>query len=159
MLRARAKHPAPNHDGEVYRSSFDARARRDAAGGRVPFTGIAGQERLRLLRQGNARLLRRPAHDPEIARQFFDPPLQSDWVSSKPPFDFLIQSTRWMLGAVSIAVIRKQLDKTYVAVAFSNNQRAVSLNFVIINGPDGWVISDVESPHDSLRSFLAQHRN
>src|SRR3954470_13057667 len=83
-------------------------------------------------------------HDPEIARQFFDPPLQSNWVSSKPPFDFLVQSTRWVLGAVSITVIRKQFDKTYVAVAFSNNQRAISLNFVVFNGPDGWVISDVE---------------
>jgi hypothetical protein len=28
-----------------------------------------------------------------------------------------------------------------------------------VNGPDGWVISDVESPHDSLRMFLAQYRN
>jgi len=98
-------------------------------------------------------------HDPEIARLFFDPPLQSSWTSSKPPFDFLVQSTRWMLGAVSIAVIRKQFDKTYVAVSFDNNRRAVSLNFVVVNGPDGWVISDVESPHDSLRSFLTQHRN
>jgi hypothetical protein len=25
--------------------------------------------------------------------------------------------------------------------------------------PDGWVISDVESPHDSLRMFLAQYKN
>jgi hypothetical protein len=28
-----------------------------------------------------------------------------------------------------------------------------------IYGHEGWVISDVESPHDSLRMFLAQHRN
>ena len=26
------------------------------------------------------------------------------------------------------------------------------------NGPDGWLISDVESPHDSLRMFLDQFR-
>ena len=26
-------------------------------------------------------------------------------------------------------------------------------------GCDGWVISDVKSPHDSLRPFLAQHGN
>src|SRR3954469_20923846 len=58
-------------------------------------------------------------HDPEAARQFFDPPLQGAWVSSRPPFDFLVQSTRWMLGAVSIAVTRKQFDKTHVAVAFT----------------------------------------
>jgi hypothetical protein len=48
-------------------------------------------------------------------------------------------------------------DKTYVAVAFDNNGRAVTLNFIVVNGPGGWVISDVESPHDSLRMFLAQH--
>ena len=55
--------------------------------------------------------------------------------------------------------IRKQFDKTYVAVAFDNQGRAVTLNFVVVNGPEGWVISDVESPHDSLRMFLTQHRN
>ena len=33
------------------------------------------------------------------------------------------------------------------------------LNFIVVNGPDGWVILDVESPHDSLRMFLAQYKN
>ncbi len=41
----------------------------------------------------------------------------------------------------------------------SLNGRAVTLNYIVVNGPDGWVISDVESPHDLLRLFLAQHRN
>jgi hypothetical protein len=63
------------------------------------------------------------------------------------------------LGAASIAILRKQFDKTYVAVAFDNNGRAVTLNFIVVNGRDGWVIADVESPHDSLRMFLAQYRN
>jgi hypothetical protein len=54
---------------------------------------------------------------------------------------------------------RRQFDKTYVAVAFDNHGRAVTLNFIAVNGPDGWVIADVESPHDSLRMFLAQYRN
>jgi len=53
----------------------------------------------------------------------------------------------------------KQFDKTYVAVAFDNNGRAVTLNFIVVNGPDGWVIADVESPHDSLRLFLSHYRN
>jgi len=35
--------------------------------------------------------------------------------------------------------------------------RAVTLNFILVNGPDGWVIADVESPQDSLRMFLAQY--
>jgi hypothetical protein len=81
------------------------------------------------------------------------------WASSKPPYDFLVQSTSWKLGAISLAVTSRQFDKTNVAVAFSNNDRAVSLNFVVVNGPDGRVIIDVESPYDSLRSFLAQHRD
>ena len=55
--------------------------------------------------------------------------------------------------------LRLNVDKTYVAVAFDNNGRAVTLNFIVVNGPDGWVISDVESPHDSLRMFLAQYKN
>jgi hypothetical protein len=98
--------------------------------------------------------------DPATAHQFFDPSLRKAWSSLKnAPYDFLVQSPAWKLGAVSISILRKQFDKTYVAVAFNNNGRAVSLNFIVINGPDGWVISDVESPHDSLRLFLAQQRN
>jgi hypothetical protein len=86
--------------------------------------------------------------------------LQVAWTSSMgQPYDFLVQSLPWKLGAVSIAILRKQYEKTYVAVAFDNNGRAVLLNFIVVNGPEGWVISDVESPHDSLRMFLAQYRN
>lgn len=98
--------------------------------------------------------------DPATARQFFDQSLRGAWSSLRDqPYDFLVQSPTWKLGAVSIAILRKQFDKTYVAVAFDNNGRAVTLNFIVVNGSDGWVISDVESPHDSLRLFLAQHRN
>jgi hypothetical protein len=43
--------------------------------------------------------------------------------------------------------------------SFDSRGRAVTMNFVLVNGPDGWVIYDVESPHDSLRAFLAQYRN
>jgi ribulose bisphosphate carboxylase small subunit len=86
--------------------------------------------------------------------------LRGAWSSLKDqPYDFLVQSPTWKLGAVSIAILRKQFDKTYVAVAFDNNGRAVTLNFIVVNGPDGWVISDIESPHDSLRMFLAQYKN
>lgn len=99
-------------------------------------------------------------HDSATARQFFDPSLHVAWISLKhAPYDFLVQSPAWKIGAVSIAILRRQYDKTYVAAAFTNNGRAVTLNFILVNGPDGWVISDVESPHDSLRMFLAQHRN
>jgi hypothetical protein len=98
--------------------------------------------------------------DPETARQFFDPSLRAAWMSLKhEPYDFLVQSPGWRLGEVAISILRRQFDKTYVAVAFTNNGRAVTLNFILVNGPDGWVISDVESPHDSLRAFLAQYRN
>jgi hypothetical protein len=99
-------------------------------------------------------------HDYDTARRFFDSTLQADWASSKRlPYDFLVQGASWKLGAISTTILRKQYDKTYVAVAFSNGGRAVTLNFIAVNGPDGWVITDVESPHDSLRMFLAQHRN
>jgi len=99
-------------------------------------------------------------HDTATARQFFDPSLQGGWISlKKTPYDFLVQSTTWKLGAISIAILRKQFDKTYVVVAFDNKGRAVTLNFIVVNGPDGRVIADVESPHDSLRMFLSQHRN
>jgi hypothetical protein len=95
--------------------------------------------------------------DAATAQQFFDPSLQAAWTSSKDqPYDFLVQSP---LGAISISILRKQFDKTYVGVAFDNHGRAVTLNFIVVNGPDGWMIADVESPHDSLRMFLAQYRD
>ena len=97
--------------------------------------------------------------DAGTAEKFFDAGLRSAWVAPRrEPYDFLVQSPSWKLGPVSIAILRKQFDKTYVTVAFANAGRAVTLNFIVVNGPDGWVISDVESPHDSLRLFLAQHR-
>jgi hypothetical protein len=98
--------------------------------------------------------------DPATARQFFDRSLRTAWSTSKDqPYDFMVQSPTWKLGAVAISILRKQFDKTYVAAAFDNNGRAVTLNFILVNGPDGWVIADVESPHDSLRAFLVQYRN
>ena len=98
--------------------------------------------------------------DSATARQFFDPGLRQAWISLKgQPYDFLVQSATWKIGAVSISILRRQFDKTYVAAAFDNKGRAVTLNFILVRGPDGWVISDVESPHDSLRMFLAQYRN
>lgn len=97
--------------------------------------------------------------DAATAAKFFDQSLRGAWTLSRnPPYDFFVQSPTWKLGAVSISILRKQFDKNYVAVAFVNNERAVTLNFILINGPDGWVIGDVESPHDSLRMFLAQYR-
>ncbi|HLX18206.1 MAG TPA: hypothetical protein VKS24_23705 [Bradyrhizobium sp.] len=96
----------------------------------------------------------------ETARQFFDSTLREAWLSqSKAPYDFLVQSPTWKLGAISISILRKQFDKTYIAVAFENEGRAVTMNFILVNGRDGWVIYDVESPHDSLRAYLAQYRN
>jgi hypothetical protein len=98
--------------------------------------------------------------DAAAGRQFFDPSLREAWSApSHRPYDFLVQSPTWKLSAISIAILRKQFDKTYVAVAFDNKGRAVKLNFILVDGPEGWVISDVESPHDSLRMFLAQYRN
>jgi len=99
-------------------------------------------------------------HDGATTQQFFDPSLRDFWHSpNKAPYDFLVQGTSWKLGAVSISILRRQFDKTYVAAAFDNQGRPVTLNFILINGPDGWVIYDVESPHDSLRAFLAQYKN
>jgi len=98
--------------------------------------------------------------DDTTARQFFDPSLRTLWKAVKSePYDFMVQSPTWKLGAVSISILRRQFDKTYVAVAFDNNGRAVTLNFILVNGPEGWLISDVESPHDSLRMFLDQFKN
>ena len=88
------------------------------------------------------------------------PSVRVKWaLSQNQPYNFLVQSPTWKLGAISISILRKQFDKTYVAVAFDNNGRAVTLNFILVNGPEGWLIADIESPHDSLRMFLAQYGN
>ena len=98
--------------------------------------------------------------DEATTRQFFDPSLRTLWRTVKnEPYDFLVQSPTWKLGPVAISVVRKQYDKTYVAALFDNNGRRVTLNFILVNGPEGWLITDVESPHDSLRMFLEQFRN
>ena len=99
-------------------------------------------------------------HDEATTQKFFDTSLHKPWRALKnEPYDFLVQSPNWELGPVSISILRKQFDKTYVAVAFDNQGRAVSLNFILVKAPEGWVITDVESPHDSLRMFLEQFRN
>ncbi len=110
--------------------------------------------------EGSSEFSRGLPHDSATARQFFDPSLREAWIALKnEPYDFLVQSSSWKLGAVAISILRRQYDKTHVAAAFTNHNRAVTMNFILVNGPDGWVISDVESPHDSLRMFLAQYRN
>jgi hypothetical protein len=98
--------------------------------------------------------------DADTARQFFDPSLQENWLASTArPYDFFVQSPTWKLGGISISILRRQFDKTYVAAGFDNNGRRVTLNFILVDSPNGWVITDVESPHDSLRMFLAQYRH
>jgi hypothetical protein len=99
-------------------------------------------------------------HDPETAQQFFDSSLRNAWLArTSAPYDFLVQSANWKLGAVSIAILRKQFDRTYVTAGFNNQGKPVTMNFIVVNSPEGWVIYDVESPHDSLRAYLAQYRN
>jgi len=99
-------------------------------------------------------------HDEATAERFFDPSLRKAWRTLRnEPYDFMVQSPTWKLGPVAISILRKQFDKTYVAASFDNQGRAVTLNFILVNGPEGWLITDVESPHDSLRMFLEQFRN
>src|SRR6266851_1282308 len=50
--------------------------------------------------------------DALTAEQFFDPSLRKAWRSLKDePYDFLVQSPTWKLGAVKISIIRRQFDK------------------------------------------------
>jgi hypothetical protein len=99
-------------------------------------------------------------HDADTTQQFFDSSLREAWLArSKAPYDFLVQSATWKLGGISIAILRKQFDKTYVTVGFNNQGKPVTMNFIVVNSPEGWVIYDVESTHDSLRAFLKQYRN
>jgi hypothetical protein len=110
--------------------------------------------------RGSPELSKGLPRDVATARQFFDPSLRKAWSSTKSePYDFLVQSANWKLGPVAISSLRRQYDRTHVTVGFDNGGRRVMLNFVLVNGPEGWLITDVESPHDSLRMFLDQFRN
>ncbi len=52
------------------------------------------------------------------------PSLRAAWIAPRDqPYDFLVQSPTWKLGPVAIAILRRQFDKTYVAVAFDNHGR------------------------------------
>lgn len=98
--------------------------------------------------------------DGETARQFFDPALLRLWLAATAvPYDFFVQGKTWKISALSIAILRKEFDRTYVAVNFNNRDKKVALNFIVVKDRDGWLISDVETPHDSLRLFLSQFRN
>ena len=98
--------------------------------------------------------------DQDTAKNFFDPSLRAPWMQVKnEPYDFLVQSQTWELSGVSISILRQQYDKTYVAVAFNNQGRPVTLNFILVNSREGWLITDIESPYDSLRMFLDQFKN
>jgi len=109
---------------------------------------------------GAPELSRGLPRDAKTAEKFFDPALRKAWTAPRrEPYDFFAQSQGWKIRALSISILRRQYDKTYVSVSFDNRGRATMLNFIVVNGPDGWVISDIESPHDSLRMFLTQHRN
>ena len=61
--------------------------------------------------------------DTATARTVLRPePAQRMAACENQPYDFLVQSPSWKLGAVSISILRKQFDKTYVAVAFDNQR-------------------------------------
>src|ERR1700749_4119831 len=47
--------------------------------------------------------------DEVTAQKFFDPSLRKVWSSAgHEPYDFLVQSATWNLGAISIAILRRQ---------------------------------------------------
>ena len=109
---------------------------------------------------GSADLSSGLPRDAATARQFFDQSLRGVWSASRnQPYDFFVQSATWKIGTVSISTLRKQFDKTYIAAAFDNKGRPITLNFILVKGAEGWLIADVESPRDSLRAFLTQSRN
>ena len=100
-------------------------------------------------------------------RQYLDR-LQARWRGDldKPPLNPLeikdvsltIQSKLRAYEIPDWQFLRTEFDKTYVTASFDNNGKAVTLNFIAVKEPDGWVISDIESTHDSLRLFLAQFK-
>src|SRR5215472_10550282 len=51
--------------------------------------------------------------DEATTQKFFDPSLRKAWRTvSHEPYDFLVQSATWNLGAVTISILRRQFDQT-----------------------------------------------
>src|SRR5437667_11341772 len=107
MIRLRAN--KANRDGKDNwnDSGFcDCRARNLGHSGGISLAGIAGQKRYAHYGDRSSDLSSGLPHDTAAARQFFDPSLQAAWISlKKKPYDFLVQSTTWKLGAISIAIL------------------------------------------------------
>ena len=91
--------------------------------------------------------------DEDTAKTFFDPSLRIAWTQVKnEPYDFLVQSPTWQLSALSISILRKQYDRTYVAVAFNNQGRPVTLRLqYLVQRPRGLADHRRRKP----RQFLA----
>ncbi|KWV60789.1 hypothetical protein AS156_27480 [Bradyrhizobium macuxiense] len=69
--------------------------------------------------RGSAEFSNGLPHDADTARQFFDRSLRGAWIAPHDAlYDFLVQSPTWRLGAISIAVLRRQFDRTYLTVTF-----------------------------------------
>jgi hypothetical protein len=67
--------------------------------------------------QGSPELSRGLPRDQDSARQFFDPSLLQAWIAPRhESYDFVVQSPNWKLGPVAISILRRQFDKTYVAL-------------------------------------------
>jgi len=107
--------------------------------------------------KGSPEFSRGLPRDETTARRFFQPALARAWMDDRPrPFDFLVQAITWNIGAVAITGTIKQFDRTYVRIAFVNQDKPVALNIVIVRDDDGWMIADVESTQDSLTGFLSR---
>ena len=62
---------------------------------------------------GSPELSRGLPRDEATAQNFFDASLRAAWTAPRSmPYDFLVQSPTWKLGAIAISIRRKQYDKT-----------------------------------------------
>jgi hypothetical protein len=97
--------------------------------------------------------------DAKTAARFFEPGLARLWTRAKNiDADFFIQGQDFELGPVTTGAARVQGKRAFVPVSFTNFKKPVSLEFEMIEGPEGWRVYNVKAGKATLRDSLAKAR-
>jgi hypothetical protein len=98
-------------------------------------------------------------NDAKTAAQFFEPGLARLWTRAKNiDADFFIQGQDFELGPVTTGAPRVQGKRAFVPVSFTNFKKPVSLEFEMIESPDGWRVYNVKAGRATLRDSMAKAR-
>ncbi len=89
------------------------------------------------------------------APRYFDAALQKLWRAAKfQGADFFIQGQDFEVKDVKVLPAAISGDKAETAVTFRNFGKPMRLTYTLVQGKDGWRISDARSGKETLRGTL-----